>query len=59
MAFVRQRRLDACYTKLVGSEPETTTVCDVAMSYGFSHLGKFAITYKTAFGESPSTSLRK
>jgi AraC-like DNA-binding protein len=59
MAFVRQRRLDACYTKLVGSEPESTTVSDVAMSYGFSHFGKFAIAYKKSFGESPSASLRK
>jgi AraC-like DNA-binding protein len=59
MAFVGQRRLDACFTKLAGSEPEATTVSDVAMSYGFSHFGDFAMAYKKAFGESPSTSLRK
>ena len=59
MAFVRQRRLDACYTRLRGSEPGTTTVTDVAMSYGFNHVGKFAIAYKEAFGESPSASLQK
>ena len=59
MAFVRQRRLDACYTQLLGSEPDTTTVTDVAMSFGFGHLGKFAIAYKKAFGESPSVSLLK
>lgn len=59
MAFVRQRRLDACYTQLLGSEPDSTTVTDVAMSFGFGHLGKFAIAYKKAFGESPSASLLK
>jgi AraC-like DNA-binding protein len=59
MGFVRQRRLDACYTRLRGSEPGTTTVTDVAMSYGFNHVGKFAIAYKEAFGESPSASLQK
>ena len=59
MMFVRQRRLDACYTQLLGSEPDSTTVTDVAMSFGFGHLGKFAITYKKAFGESPSASLLK
>ena len=59
MAFVRQRRLDACYAKLAGSETEATTVTDVAMNYGFNHLSDFAIAYKKAFGESPSTSLRK
>jgi AraC-like DNA-binding protein len=59
MAFVLQRRLDSCYSRLRGSEPGTTTVTDVAMSHGFSHLGKFSIAYKKAFGESPSTSLQK
>ena len=59
MAFVRQRRFDACYSRLRGSELGATTVTDVAMSYGFSHVGRFAITYKEAFGESPSESLHK
>ena len=59
MAFIRQRRFDACYSRLRGSEPGTTTVTDVAMSHGFSHIGKFAIAYKKAFGESPSASLHK
>jgi AraC-like DNA-binding protein len=44
---------------LRGSEPGTSTVTDVAMSYGFNHVGKFAIAYKEAFGESPSASLQK
>jgi len=59
MAFVRQRRLDACYAVLRGSEPDTTTVTEVAMGHGFGHIGKFAIAYKKAFGESPSASLRE
>jgi len=59
MAFVRQRRLDACYRKLRGSERDETTVTRVAMSHGFDHLGKFAIAYKNTFGESPSTTLLK
>ena len=59
MTFVRQRRLDACFSRLRGSEPGTSTVTDVAMSYGFNHVGKFALAYKEAFGESPSTSLQK
>lgn len=58
MEYIRHRRLDCCYTKLRGSDPIETTVTEVAMSYGFGHIGKFAITYKQAFGESPSDSLR-
>jgi len=57
MAFVRQRRLDACFAQLRGSDREVTTVTEVAMSYGFWHVGKFAIAYREAFGELPSESL--
>ncbi len=57
MAFVYQRRLDACYKHLHGSEPGTTTVTRVAMSHGFEHLGRFSIAYKDTFGESPSETL--
>ena len=57
MAFVRQRRLDACFAQLRGSEREATTVTEVAMSYGFWHVGKFAMTYRQAFGELPSDTL--
>jgi AraC-like DNA-binding protein len=59
MAFVRQRRLDACFAQLQGSDREATTVTEVAMAYGFWHMGKFAIAYRNTFGESPSASLLK
>jgi AraC-like DNA-binding protein len=59
MAFVRQRRLDACYRYLRSSERDETTVTQVAVSFGFEHLGKFAIAYKNTFGESPSATLLK
>ena len=59
MAFVRQRRLDACFAQLQGSDREVTTVTEVAMAYGFWHMGKFAIAYRNTFGESPSASLLK
>ncbi|MCP4768741.1 MAG: AraC family transcriptional regulator [Gammaproteobacteria bacterium] len=59
MAFVRQRRLDACFAQLRGSEREATTVTEVAMLYGFWHMGKFAIAYRQTFGELPSATLRR
>ena len=59
MAFIKQRRLDAAYLDLLSAKPDTTTVTQVAINYGFAHTGKFAIEYGKVFGESPSTSLAK
>jgi AraC-like DNA-binding protein len=59
MTFLRHRRLEAAYLDLLGAEPDSSTVTQVAINYGFSHFGKFAIEYKAAFGESPSVSLAK
>ena len=59
MAFTKERRLDAAYLDLLSAEPDATTVTKVAINYGFSHIGKFAIDYGKTFGESPSTSLAR
>ncbi len=58
MGYLRARRLDAAYRDLLGADPHSTTVTEVASRYGFIHFGKFAIEYKQAFGESPSITLR-
>ena len=59
LAFLKQRRLDAAYRDLLGAEPGTVSVTDTAVRYGFAHMGKFAIEYRQAFGESPSRSLAR
>jgi AraC-like DNA-binding protein len=59
MAFIKQRRLDAAYLDLLSAKSDTTSVTQVAINYGFSHMGKFAIEYGKAFGETPSTTLTR
>ncbi len=59
MSFIKQRRLNAAYLDLLSAKSDATTVTQVAINYGFAHIGKFAIEYGKAFGESPSTSLAR
>ena len=59
VAFIKQRRLDAAYLNLLSAKPDAATVTQVAIDYGFTHIGKFAIEYRKAFGESPSTTLAR
>jgi AraC-like DNA-binding protein len=33
------------------------SITDIAMSWGFSHLGRFAIAYRRRFGETPRATL--
>ncbi|EMN1929340.1 AraC family transcriptional regulator [Burkholderia ambifaria] len=59
MAFVRQLRLQHVRDELLDdATPGLASVTDVALKWGFAHLGRFAIDYKRAFGESPSATLR-
>jgi transcriptional regulator GlxA family with amidase domain len=53
-----QERLRAARAALCAAVPGSATVTDIAMSYGFFELGRFAGRYRHAFGEVPSWTLR-
>jgi transcriptional regulator GlxA family with amidase domain len=59
MRFILVQRLQRAHQALLLGEPSLTTVTEVATRYGFWELGRFARAYRTLFGETPSTTLRR
>jgi AraC-like DNA-binding protein len=57
-AFIRERRLERVREVLRAADPLAVRITDVALEWGFVHLGKFATVYRRRFGEAPSTTLR-
>lgn len=53
MKFLRELRLHRVRDELLLA-PEGTTVTEVALRWGFYHLGRFAQEYRALFGQSPS-----
>ncbi|MEZ2720058.1 AraC family transcriptional regulator [Paenalcaligenes hominis] len=52
MQYLRQIRLDRVRHELCQPSPDSVT--QVALRWGFMHLGRFSAEYKRRFGESPS-----
>lgn len=57
MAYLRTLRLEAAHRDLSGAAMEVN-VADVARRWGFTHLGRFAAEYHSAFGIYPSQQMR-
>lgn len=57
MELVAARRLEVVRTILLSGRAPTVT--DAAAQGGFAHLGRFSISYRRAFGESPSDTLAR
>ncbi|WP_158261987.1 helix-turn-helix transcriptional regulator [Labedella gwakjiensis] len=58
LAYLRDRRLDAARIDLIASDPAVVSVGDVARTWGFAHLSRFAQAYRDRFGEYPSATIR-
>ncbi|MBK1718955.1 AraC family transcriptional regulator [Thiocystis violacea] len=60
LAFIRRARLHSLRRALLArGEEATVTVTQVAMEFGFFHLGRFADAYRREFGEPPAETLRR
>jgi AraC-like DNA-binding protein len=53
------RRMNLARRALRNADAERSTVTDIASNYGFWELGRFSVAYRSLFGESPSTALRR
>ncbi len=55
MDYVRRVRLRHAHLELVASDPETTSVTEIARRWGFHHIGLFMRRYVQAYGGQPDT----
>jgi AraC-like DNA-binding protein len=58
-AYLREVRLHRARQELQLSDRNTATVAAVASKWGFAHTGRFAVTYRQRYGESPHETLRR
>jgi len=56
--YLLTERLQEVRRELSDARRGPTTVTHVAATYGFFELGRFAASYRQAFGEAPSDTLR-
>jgi AraC-like DNA-binding protein len=57
--YLLLRRLNKVRWALRRADPSTASVAEIARSYQFLELGRFAVSYRTTFGELPSTTLQR
>src|SRR5579871_3259996 len=52
--FLNLRRMHLAHRALLRADSSNTTVTTIATDHGFWELGRFSVTYRDLFGESPS-----
>jgi AraC-like DNA-binding protein len=57
--YLLLRRLNKARSALRRADSSTTSVAEIARNHQFLELGRFAVTYRIAFGESPSVTLHR
>jgi AraC-like DNA-binding protein len=57
--YILLRRLNMARSALRRADPADASVAEIARTYQFQEPGRFAVTYRTVFGEVPSTTLRR
>lgn len=57
--YARLRRLNIARAELRRADGAGTSIAQIAARHGFSEPGRFAVVYRSIFGETPSTTLRR
>lgn len=57
--YIRQRKLDRIHGALQDPASTVRNVTEIALDYGFLHLGRFAESYRQRFGELPSVTFKR
>lgn len=57
-AFIRHQRLHGVRRALLAADSEAGVVKELALQWGFWHMGHFSKNYRTLFGECPTSTLR-
>ncbi|WP_082907995.1 helix-turn-helix domain-containing protein [Bradyrhizobium neotropicale] len=57
--YLLLQRLNKARAALRRADPSKSSVAEVARNHQFLELGRFSVTYRTTFGESPSTTLQR
>jgi len=55
--WLRSERLDGVRATLRAADPGSATVTEIALQWGFFHMGEFASQYRKRFGKTPSSDL--
>jgi AraC-like DNA-binding protein len=55
--LIESVRMNSAHRELSELRPEESTVTQVALDNGFSHLGRFSVAYRERYGETPSDRL--
>jgi len=59
MAFLRTLRLEKVREELLAAQPGQVSITELALKWGFAHLGQFAGAYRRRYGETPSATLKR
>ncbi|MBM7059101.1 AraC family transcriptional regulator [Pseudomonas sp. UL073] len=57
--YIRQKKLERVHACLADPSCHVRNVTELALDYGFLHLGRFSESYRQQFGELPSDTLKR